>query len=354
MQSSNIPSKIPLPFAYAAGSSYINSIPTASQIGIVNGRASLHDGFPPDTFTPISAGGVPPFGGDFNGILNEITSITQWQEAGGFFKFDSTFSTTVDGYPKGAILQAATLDGFWLSIIENNTNNPDTTSIGWVPFGFYGASQINVTSTTTTATNQQIAYPIINIAGTLTANSVVNFPNVVGLWTIINITSGSYTLTVKTASGTGVIIPQGQSVVVYGYENSIFGANTAQVSAFNGRTGAVSLNATDITNALGFPVSGLGYNGTVWGNITPTSGTAYQNTKSYPVSVVCSAQTVNGTAYVIGSIGSTSTSLYENGRNEANSGGGGTAIVSFSMIVPPGSWWKFDYNSSFFNCQILS
>ena len=67
-----IPTKIPLPFGFAAAVGEINTIPTASQIGIVNGRASLHDGFPPNTFLPITTGGVPPFGGDFNGILNEI------------------------------------------------------------------------------------------------------------------------------------------------------------------------------------------------------------------------------------------------------------------------------------------
>ena len=92
MQSSNIPAKIPLPFAYAAGPSYKNTIPTASQIGITNGKASLTDGFPPLTFTALSAGGVPPFGADFNGILNEITAIQQWQNAGGFFVYDSVFS----------------------------------------------------------------------------------------------------------------------------------------------------------------------------------------------------------------------------------------------------------------------
>ena len=106
MQSSNIPSKIPLPFAYAAGSGYKNTIPVASQIGITNGRASLTDGFPPLTFTPIGAGGVPPFGSDMNGILNEITAIQQWQQAGGFFPYDSAFSTAIGGYPKGAIIQS--------------------------------------------------------------------------------------------------------------------------------------------------------------------------------------------------------------------------------------------------------
>ena len=130
MQSTNIPSKIPLPFAYAASSGYVNTIPVASQIGITNGRASLHDGFPPDTFSPISSGGVPPFGGDFNGILNEITAIQQWQGAGGFFPFDPTFATTVGGYPRGAIIQSSTGVGFWISTSENNSNNPDSGGAG--------------------------------------------------------------------------------------------------------------------------------------------------------------------------------------------------------------------------------
>ena len=99
-----IPTKIPLPFGYAAAVGEINSIPTASQIGIVNGRASLHDGFPPNTFLPLITGGVPPFGGDFNGILNEITAITQWQQAGGLFPFDSVFSTAIGGYPINAMM----------------------------------------------------------------------------------------------------------------------------------------------------------------------------------------------------------------------------------------------------------
>ena len=132
MQSTNIPTKIPLPFAYAAGGSYIDTIPSASQIGITDGRASLHDGFPPLTFQAISLGGVPPLGADFNGILNEITAITQWQQAGGMFIYDAAFSSTIGGYPKGAVLQKASLSGMWLSTTENNITNPDTGGAGWI------------------------------------------------------------------------------------------------------------------------------------------------------------------------------------------------------------------------------
>ena len=231
MQSSNIPSKIPLPFGYAAGSGYINPIPTASQIGINNGRASLHDGFPPDTFTPIAAGGVPPFGGDFNGILNEITSITQWQEAGGNWQYDSAFSTAVGGYPKGAILQSSTLAGFWVSTAENNTTNPDTGGANWTPFNFIGSTPISITGGTTALTTLQAAYPIIIISGALTSNAIVNIPAYASEWVIINNTSGAYTLQVKTPSGTGVPIAQGTGQSIYGDGTNIYYATSTGITA---------------------------------------------------------------------------------------------------------------------------
>ena len=252
MQSTNIPSKIPLPFANSAGSSYKNTIPVASQIGITNGKASLTDGFPPLTFQAISAGGVPPFGADFNGILNEITAIQQWQEAGGFFPYDSAFSTTVGGYPKGAVLQSTTFNGFWTSTVENNTSNPDTGGAGWVPTNFSGVSPISISSATTTLTTLQAAYPIIVFSGTLTANSTVIVPNFANEWIFVNNTSGAYTLQVKTSAGTGISLVQGYSTFAYGDATNIYFANSASVSSFNGRTGAISLNATDVTNALGY------------------------------------------------------------------------------------------------------
>jgi hypothetical protein len=169
MQSTNIPTKIPLPFAYAAGVSYIESIPSASQIGIIDGKASLHDGFPPLTFQAISLGGVPPFGSDFNGILNEITAITQWQQAGGMFIYDAAFSSTIGGYPKGAVLQKEDLSGMWLSTVENNINNPDTGGYGWI--------SANVQSFNTRTGNVTLTYNDVTTALTYTPVNPNEFPN---------------------------------------------------------------------------------------------------------------------------------------------------------------------------------
>ena len=277
MQSTNIPSKIPLPFANSAGSSYKNTIPTASQIGIANGRASLTDGFPPLTFTPIGSGGVPPFGGDMNGILNEITAIQQWQEAGGFFFYDSAFSTTIGGYPKGAVLQSSSFNGLWVSTVENNTTNPDTGGAGWNSLSFEGLQSVAVVSNTATLTLLQSAYPIITITGTLTANATVNVPAQVGEWIFSNQTTGAFTLTVKTPSGTGVTIAPNSSQYCWSDGTNIYYANASSVTSFNTRTGAITLNATDVVNALGFTPGNLIATRYFTANTTytPTTGTAY-------------------------------------------------------------------------------
>jgi hypothetical protein len=268
-----IPTKIPVPFGYAAAGGQITTpIPTASQIGIVNGRASLHDGFPPDTFIPISTGGVPPFGADFNGILNEITSITQWQQAGGFFPYDSTFSTAISGYPVGAIIQAANYQGFWLNTTNGNTTNPDTGGAGWTSLVFKGLQAITVTTANVTVTQLQSAYPILVISGALTGARSLILPAVVGQWIIQNNTTGAFTLTVKTAAGTGVVATQGQSTYLYGNGTNIYFASSVGVQSFNTRTGTVTLNATDVTTALGYAP----YNATNPANYGPPVGTIIQ------------------------------------------------------------------------------
>lgn len=129
MQASQIPSKVPLPFA---NSGTKNAIPTASQIGITAGAASLTDGFPPLTMTPLSSGGVPPAGADFNGILNLVTAVQQWQSAGGIFKYDATFSTAIGGYPQGAVLMSSANASLWLNLVDNNTTNPDSGGANWI------------------------------------------------------------------------------------------------------------------------------------------------------------------------------------------------------------------------------
>ena len=133
MQASNIPTKFQKIWGASAGGSYIRTIPVASQIGITNGAASFTDGFPPYCFYPVSAGGVPPFGQDFNGILQALSAWNQWAQAGAPLAYDATFQSEIGGYPKGAILLSATTAGlYWESTVDNNASNPDAGGAGWV------------------------------------------------------------------------------------------------------------------------------------------------------------------------------------------------------------------------------
>ena len=131
-----IPTKMGTVWGQSAGSSYIRVIPVPSQIGIQNCAASFTDGFPPLTFVPPGSGGCGPFGQDMNGILNIITLWLQWAQGGGPMPFDSTFQTSIGGYPRDALVQSNILHGrIWYSTADNNTTNPDDqtgAAINWV------------------------------------------------------------------------------------------------------------------------------------------------------------------------------------------------------------------------------
>lgn len=167
MQASQIPTKFNIPFANGAPAANINAIPQASQIAITLGAASLTDGFPPACLLPVGAGGVPPYGRDMNGILNQITAWLRWQEAGGgVLKWDNTFGTAIGGYPLNALVQGtATIGTFWLSTVDNNTTDPDTGGVGWLSFGSNNLTGdfrwLNGSATGTTMTAQWSVQEII-------------------------------------------------------------------------------------------------------------------------------------------------------------------------------------------------
>lgn len=126
MLASQIPTKFPIPFGNSAAAGTIRAVPQASQTAIDIGQASLVDGFPIATGTPLASGGKPPSMQDFNGLFNQITAWNRWQNAGGMVPFDQTFCTAIGGYPAGALLlSTVTVGRLWISTVDNNTTNPD-------------------------------------------------------------------------------------------------------------------------------------------------------------------------------------------------------------------------------------
>jgi len=211
MQSSDIPSKLLIPFAEDGGR---NAIPTESQIGITGGKASLTDGFPPVTRIPTAAGGIPPFGLDMNGILYAISAICRWQTAGAGFPYDADFATDplVGGYPAGARVMRDDAQGYWLNTADDNETDPadsGAAAAGWVPDFSHGVASIAMTSSHVTLTPAQYGLPIIKITGTLTTNLNLIFPAISGDWAIINDCAGAFYITAKTTAAAGARLPRG-------------------------------------------------------------------------------------------------------------------------------------------------
>lgn len=209
MQSTSAPNKFLVPWAQNDVARVEIPVTTTDAT-----RASQTQGFPPLTMQPPEVGGVPPQGQDFNGGLNQVARAAWWVMLGSLFVYDSAFATdtNIGGYPKGSQLLRADLAGLWLNGAENNSTNPDDntgTSANWLPGYTYGAASIAV-STATTVYPVNAAKRTLLLTGTLTANSVVTLPAWVFDWYIVdNTTRAGFTLTVKTASGTGVVIASG-------------------------------------------------------------------------------------------------------------------------------------------------
>lgn len=226
MQISSQPKLLPIPFADTGSK---QSIPNDSQIGITAGRASYTDGFPPLTRTPLAAGGVPPFGTDFNGVLNDITAAIRWAQAGAGYPFDASFNTAITGFPKGARIPNSSLDGFWLNTTDGNTTNPENTTsalTGWVPSDNYGTTAISgLSGSSLTLTTLQASKERIILTGALTANINITLPAWRKKWTVVNNCTGSFTVTVKTPSGTGVAIQSGLTASLVGDGTNIIQDN---------------------------------------------------------------------------------------------------------------------------------
>lgn len=66
-----------------------------------------------------------------------------------------------------------------------------------------------------TLTTADIGNDAIELTGAITANINVIVPTVLGQWTFDNKTTGAFTVTVKTAAGTGVVVNQDASYILY-------------------------------------------------------------------------------------------------------------------------------------------
>jgi len=120
------PGKIITPWAE---SGLKNTIPPAANPA--TGRAGFDQGFSAINMTAKEAGGIPPFGQDFNGIFYEVTNILRYMQAGGQPTFDAALATAIGGYPKGAMVLGNDGTSVYKNIVDSNSSNPNSGGSGW-------------------------------------------------------------------------------------------------------------------------------------------------------------------------------------------------------------------------------
>ncbi|HDJ1441591.1 TPA: hypothetical protein PPN70_004040 [Serratia rubidaea] len=110
-----------------------NTIPdSATQETKEKGNAAYDSGFPPLTMMAIAAGGIPPHGKDFNGLLNDVTAALRYSQAGGMYTFNADFAQAIDGYPVGAVVLSTDGSKIWWNTAEANSTDPDgADAVGW-------------------------------------------------------------------------------------------------------------------------------------------------------------------------------------------------------------------------------
>ncbi|MEQ5326999.1 hypothetical protein [Proteus sp. fly-1008] len=105
-----------------------NVIPEKYETSMEGNQATWDQGFGQITMLPVSAGGLPPKGQDFNGILNQMCETIVHISKGGIFKFSADYAAAINGYPKGAILQSEDEKKYYQSLVDNNKINFNTAS----------------------------------------------------------------------------------------------------------------------------------------------------------------------------------------------------------------------------------
>lgn len=138
----------------------------------------------------------------------------------------------------------------------------------------------------------EYANGVMEFTGVLTGNINVILPTAIGVYYVTNSTTGAYTLTMKTAAGTGVAITASTQNIVYCNGTNIVLAITGggsgtvtQVSAGTGLTGG-PITGTGTLSLANTAVTAGTYNGTgltidAQGRITATDETSSRNATTW-------------------------------------------------------------------------
>lgn len=219
------PTLISVPFANGGNK---NTIQTTRQAGQDAQDATWTDGFPSVTMTPISAGGLPPKGLDFNGIFYALSDNVVHRLKGLSVQFSATYATAIGGYPVGSKLELNDGSAIVISTVANNMTDPNSSMTGWAYYSGSASIVNNLTSTDATR-------PLSAAQGKVLNDSKLNITDFQKQAAIISAASG--TSDAITASYTPAItaLTNGMSLFV-----RASAANTTATPTFTPNSGTIA------------------------------------------------------------------------------------------------------------------
>jgi hypothetical protein len=150
-------------------------------------------------------------------------------------------------------------------LVSNGATGYSTYAYGRSNQFAYTQLALNVTGGTLTLSSTQASNTIQEYAGALTSNQIIVVPSTVQLYTVTNNTTGTYTLTVKTAvvGGAAVVVDQGTSLVLICDGTNVYNAASGSASSITSLTvgnGSLAVPAIkflgDLNSGIYLPASG--------------------------------------------------------------------------------------------------
>ena len=145
------------------------------------------DGSPQITLTPIADGGKAPKGQDFNGVMNIVTEHGIFVQNGNRYKWSADVIANFNGYAKDAIVQSD--DGLreYISLINNNSTNPNSSTSGWAIYAGNGSVPIatstvaGIMTVINNLTSTNVGSALSAAMGRILKNSLDSLTDVVAL-----------------------------------------------------------------------------------------------------------------------------------------------------------------------------
>lgn len=166
-------------------------------------------------------------------------------------------------------------DNTWGDVLDQN--------MAYVELAIARVLGLSTTGGSTTLTTAQNRYPIIKVTGVLVSNATIVVRTAEKNWIFINATTGNYTVTVKTLSGTGKTLPRGKATQVYcdGTNVELIRPHGIPHAAAGGTADAITATfepattSAEIQDGYLWSVEAGSANATTTPTFTPDGGSSY-------------------------------------------------------------------------------